>query len=408
MVSLGFLSIISSFSSRALAPLLAVVLSLSLMGPAGAIDFDVTKLTDTNDGSCDADCSLREAILAANVLAGEDRVLLGAGVHQLSIAGMGEDLGATGDLDITDDTIMLGLGASSSIIDGGAIDRVVDVEMGTTVTIQGVTVRNGLLSNGSGAGIAAGNAELTLVGCTITDNHVGGFGFGGGLGGDMTIIDSTISANSSDGGGGGLVTSFSTITNSTFSGNESLSDLGGAIYVFSLGMVTVDGATIVGNESALLGGGVLIEGSAVFSIANSVLADNMSDAGPDCSGLATSRGYNLLGNNSGCSGFGATGDQVGTSSSPIDPLLSPLANHGGPTDTHQPMVGSPLVDAGNPAAVGSSADACTQTDQRGMSRPIDGDGDQIPRCDIGSFEVGAIFADGFESGDTSTWSLTFP
>ena len=387
----------------------SAILTLAIGTGVSAADFIVTQLTDSNDGVCDVDCSLRDAILAANALAGEDRVLLGEGVHTLSLLGSDEDLGATGDLDITDDTILLGLGARLSIIDGGAIDRVLDAASGTTSRVEGLTIRNGMLPTGSGAGINAGNADVTLVDCMVTGNHVGGFGSGGGLAGDMMISGSTISNNSADGSGGGLVTSSSTVVNSTFSGNQSLSDFGGGMYVFSFGNVTIDNVSMIDNQASIRGGGLLIEGDATVSVANSVLASNSSGSGgPDCSGPAMSRGYNLVGNGSFCTGFGATGDQVGSDVSPIDPVLTTLGNFGGPTDVHRPDVGSPLIDTGNPAAVGSSSDACAKVDQAGIQRPLDGDRDSIARCDVGAVEGGLIFVDGFESADTSFWTLTFP
>src|SRR3989338_1764620 len=95
--------------------------------PALAATFTVSKIADTNDGVCGADCSLREAIGAANALPGADVITLPAGTYTLSIVGAGEDLNATGDLDITGDLTINGAGDTSTIIDGGAIDRVLTV-----------------------------------------------------------------------------------------------------------------------------------------------------------------------------------------------------------------------------------------------------------------------------------------
>jgi len=64
-----------------------------------------------------------------------------------------------------------------------------------------------------------------------------------------------------------------------------------------------------------------------------------------------------------------------------DPLLEPLGDNGGPTQTHALKPNSPAIDAGNPA--------CEVTDQRGVIRPIDGDGDGTALCDIGAFEAAA-------------------
>ncbi len=389
---------------------LLVFVTLFGGGSAQAAEFTVTKLTDTNDGSCDSDCSLREAVLEANGLAGEDTIILGAGVHIFSLAGVDEDLAATGDLDLTDDTILMGQGARLTIIDAAALDRVFDIRPGATVEMVGLTVRNGLLVTSGGAGISI-LGDLTLIACTVTGNQAVGSGFfGGGLaGGPLTLLDSTVSNNVADGGGGGLVIGSPLVmVNTTFSGNRSVNDFGGGIYMFGETIGTADGVTITGNRASMLGGGFQNEGMGNFSFANSVLAGNTVDSGThaDCSGDIASRGYNLLGVNSGCFNFSAMGDQVGTSGNPLDPQLSPLADHGGQTETHRPLSGSPLIDQGNPSTVGSSADACPVQDQRGISRPQDGDGDGFELCDIGAVETRPIFFDGFESGNTASWTLT--
>lgn len=98
---------------------------------AAAATFPVTKTSDTNDLSCDADCSLREAILAANASAGADTVTLPAGTFTLTIIGALEDLCATGDLDVTDDLEIVGSGSSATIISANGLgDRVLHVISG--------------------------------------------------------------------------------------------------------------------------------------------------------------------------------------------------------------------------------------------------------------------------------------
>src|SRR5262245_38134727 len=104
--------------------------------------FTVTKTADTNDGSCNADCSLREAIRAANASPGTDTITLPAGAYTLALTGIGENAGATGDLDITESLTLNGAGSGSTTINAAHIDRVLDILAGT-VTISGVGLFNG-------------------------------------------------------------------------------------------------------------------------------------------------------------------------------------------------------------------------------------------------------------------------
>ena len=114
---------------------------------------------------------------------------------------------------------------------------------------------------------------------------------------------------------------------------------------------------------------------------NTILAHNENaNCGIGSSGSLTSQGYNLESADS-C-GLDATGDITGTT-----PLLGPLQDNGGPsvglgeaTLTHELLPGSPAIDAGDNSG-------CPTTDQRGVLRPVDGDGDTVATCDIGAYEV---------------------
>ncbi len=129
--------------------------------------FTVTKLTDTNDGICDTDCSLREAILAANVSPEQAiTVSLPAGVHRLTIAGQDEDLGATGDLDVRpvkgQRILMTGQGANLTIIDAAGLgDRVLNV-FGGEVVVEKLTIRNGRVEQNANYSHNAGGAILLV------------------------------------------------------------------------------------------------------------------------------------------------------------------------------------------------------------------------------------------------------
>jgi CSLREA domain-containing protein len=146
---------------------LAAALSMTAR-PAYAATFVVTKTADTADGTCDADCSLREAIVAANAAAGADDITLPAGVYTLSLTGAVEDASLTGDLDISDDLTINGAAAATTVIDGNASDRVLHVHAGN-VTIDNVTIRNGDALNNLGGGVK-NNGVLVINSSVITDN----------------------------------------------------------------------------------------------------------------------------------------------------------------------------------------------------------------------------------------------
>src|SRR6185369_2268772 len=97
---------------------------------------------------------------------------------------------------------------------------------------------------------------------------------------------------------------------------------------------------------------------------NSIIANNYfsgtSGVGPDVNGTFTSQGYNLIGAVNGSTGFGAIGDQFGTTNSPLNPNLRPLGNYGGATPTLPPAAGSPAIDQGRSFGL--------ITDQRGRAR----------------------------------------
>jgi hypothetical protein len=131
-------------------------------------------------------------------------------------------------------------------------------------------------------------------------------------------------------------------------------------------VVTVVDSTVAGNRTDGTGGGLRVGATRTPATLTSTLVagNTAATAGPDVSGplLATSA-HNLIGDGSGASGLtgGSNGNQVGTAASPLDPRLGPLQNNGGPTQTMALLAGSPALNAGDPAQLGVA-------DQRGVVR----------------------------------------
>ena len=203
---------------------------------------------------------------------------------------------------------------------------------------------------------------------------------GGGIWNDTTgtlnISNSTISDNTANDGGG--IYNFSgtqTLTNSTVSGNTA-SASGGGIYNSSDTMTLIN-STVTDNVAETGSGGGIRNIGTFAELVNTIIAVNSAASlGPDCFGSPTSLGYNLIGDDTDCDYTAATGDLV-----TADPLLGPLQDNGGDTETHALLAGSPAIDA-IPVADCNDTDGVPVTaDQRGVTRP------QGPDCDMGSYEL---------------------
>jgi hypothetical protein len=358
---------------------------------ARAAVFIPTTLSDNNSGAdCGTHCSLRDAIRAANATEGPDVILLSTGTYTLSLAGAGEDLGASGDLDISEDVTLVGRDAINTTIDGAALDRVFDVQAGAKLELIGLTVLNGRTVDGPGGGIRV-LGELAITRGVITGNHSQS-GSGGGIHGQgttskVTLIQSTVWANTTTVNGGGLsIEGTVEVINSTLSGNTA-AGLGGGLYATSHSEGEVLNSTITTNN-ALQGGGVFVVSDPFISVThpnfeNTIIARNGTGVEGDCSGYAHSGGHNLLGIGSagagtGCPDFSASkGDILGTAAAPVNPLLGQLAAIGGTTPVHVPSAGSPALNHGS---------GCEEVDQRGAERAA--------ACDIGSVELSALCLNG--------------
>ncbi len=328
----------------------------------------------------------------------------------------------------------------------------------TDVEIYANTIVDIVSGSGRGAGLAVDyTGSATLDNVRIYNNHVNVAGGGGGVyfAGDLSLVDSAIYGNSvTNGQGGGFYAYYPggslLIDRSAVTGN-SASVSGGGFYVYGQGecstcALDIRNSTISGNSTAGDGGGIAA-GSFTVKLFNATVADNTADSNaddsgnggglwsdvatvsiqnsivatnedlstisgtnaPDCqagTGEITSGGYNLVGAADGCSWTSATDDQVGSIASPVNPQLDPLANNGGGTLTHALQASSSAIDAANPAAPGGGGSACELTDQRGVTRPLDGDGDSTPVCDIGAYEAPTLATPTPTPTDTPTPTFT--
>jgi CSLREA domain-containing protein len=335
-------------------------------------DFHVNKTADTADGSCTvADCSLREAIIAANSASDADTIHIPPGTYVISISGAGEDNAATGDLDIKSELTILGDPYEPTVVDGGGLDRVFHIVGGVIVRLEWLTITNGSSIGGGGIAVGHSLANVTVDRCLVIGNTT--TGFGGGLRNDGDVLyvrNTTVTDNTADQGGG-------------------LAALGDGTLALVFSTVRNNSATSISNGmqiSAHSGNSVVLE---------STIIDNAARVGSACwfSNLVFS-GHNIESPGHSC-GLNGTGDMDDVTASSL--ALGPLAWNGGPTRSFS--IG-PASIAGNLGGAGN----CPPVDQRGGPR---NDG----FCDIGSYELNAVppqllFRDGFESGGTTMWSAT--
>lgn len=276
------------------------------------------------------------------------------------------------------------------------------------LTLQDTTLSGGLLTgaNDSGGAVLGSFGNVRLIDSTITGNSVDALG--GGIymfGGTLAVTNSTISGNSAGLVGGGITThqtSSATITNSTISGNTSA--YGGGVWWRSTNSATLINSTITNNTATTGGGGgVLATGSVATIFKNTIVSGNIASNAPERREVQIASAMDLHGddfNLFGVNGAGGVGtpsgslvldttdadsdgkvDFVPAAGVLIEDILAPLAlNDPGMTTTHALVAGSPAIDA-------VEFGVCPPTDQRGVSRPLDGDGDTVARCDIGAFEL---------------------
>ena len=312
--------------------------------------------------------------------------------HAISLAASGDSIRVaaatyTEHLTISISLTILGSGAKTTILDGGGVGRVVTISSAAAhVTLSGVTIRNGRarffgggISNSGTlmviASVVSGNTSYNFCAANCSDSGAGIINFKGAT---LTVTRSTISGNhaalpctpastscSSVGGG---INNLGTlkVNNSTISGNGALFSGG----IANRGTLSVNNSTIARNNGIVGGIGIF---SGTATLQNCIVANFV---GGNCGGTIVSNGYNLSSDDT-CN-FTSTGDLKNTG-----PMLGPLQDNGGPTQTMALPSGSPAVDAGNPSGCTDGLGHLLKTDQRGKPRP---DTEDTGGCDIGAYE----------------------
>lgn len=309
----------------------------------------------------------------------------------------------TGVISVDRTINLIGPGASTLALSGGDAQAILAVEETGDLTLSGLTLTNSLGSAITNAGslsltdavirdsteaMALGRgaclstfgpltvARVTFTGCSAY--NAGAVDLGGG---PASFDSVTFALNETTGNSGGamIVSSIEdvTITNSTFSGNftTGADRVAGAIGVFeSPGRLVLSHNTFFGNSATGAGGAIFMAEQTRVDLKGNLFAGNSAVSGPDMFvdplATLTSLGFNLLEDGSG-SGLvdGVNGDIVGQPA-----MVQPLANNGGPTETHTLSPGSVAIDVIPP-------EECSVTvDQRGEARPVGGG------CDLGSVE----------------------
>ena len=278
---------------------------------------------------------------------------------------------------------------TGSTVDGNQTGSVFTVNDTITATLSMLTITNGNAGDAAGnqGGGIQNNGTLTVVQSTINGNTATtgeSTGLGGGIfnhfSAALTVINSTISGNSATAGGiGGGICNQNAITviNSTISGNSATaSGFGGGLFNVEGATATLVNVTINGNTAGPgRGGGLTNAPFGTLNFTNTIISSSSAGSG-DCVnfGAIGTNSHNLV-QDGGCSPA-VSGN----------PKLGPLQNNGGPTFTHALMAGSPAIDAGDDAILGSPN--FLTTEQRGPGFPRKAN----LHVDIGAFEFqGPIF-----------------
>jgi CSLREA domain-containing protein len=439
---------------------LLVLALLAPIAPAEAQTFIVNSTLDVVDaapgnGTCataTSTCTLRAAIQeASRTTSGNVLILVPPGVYKVTIpiptANPCARTDATGGFIIKNykprTITVAGTDPGSTVVDGGALDGVFDVDAvpGSTTTLANMTIRNGNRLNTCkrfGGGVhaystAGSPGAVTIDNCVITDNLAQS---GGGIFNESTTMSVTRSVVRNNRtsfqhpqvSAGGGIENFSgslTVDASTISGNKAqvptsatsatASDgNGGGIGMFD-GPVTITNSTISGNTADGNGGGIDVTGvigSTTLQLRNVTIVGNTADANAnnvgDGGGLADNTkdvviDNSIIGGNADSGGQGVDCSMAGTTTLAIRyaaiPALQTCSTHTSPAPVglinSLPNPISALqangglgqthdLLPGSPARDAGDPSGCGfPTDQRKVPRP------QGVRCDLGAVEAGA-------------------
>lgn len=407
---------------------------LAAFPPAVAADeFVPTRFDDPPPNGCKpADCSLREAIKAANNHGGPDRVSLASGTYRMEIPGTTGASIEDGDFNVFGNLTIRGRGTQNTKVNARGLDRV--FATGGRAKFIGMTIKGGDSSANAahtsvGGGITAIGERVVIKNVRITDNDAQ---FGGGISSvaeELLITKSTLYYNRAVEGagldlrsnvtqpvtnirastfvsnpatlkGGGILADgfnsggnnadpFLIVENSTFYNNVAVT--GGGPDTYQGGGIMADNGAVVGIEqttikdnragdaySTGIGGGIYQHSGAVINPGDSILVGNGVGTGVGTGVKSDVAGAQCAGTISGSGGnlvqqpaattCGMSGGSTETTYAGAN--LGTFGDYGGPTDTIPLLTGSPAIGL---------AGSCPLKDQRGVARPVQD-------CDSGSFE----------------------
>lgn len=225
-------------------------------------------LTVTNTSDSDAG-SLRQAIADA---ASGDTI-------NFSLSGCPCTINLASAIYINKNLTITGPGIDQLTLNGASGHRVVNIEISLTVSLYGMTIRNGSVAlDGAGIFVGAGDT-VTLDQLRIVDNSATGTGSGGGIynnGGTLTVSNSRVATNSAA-AGGGITNYYGTLTlNNVIVEGNIASNQGGGIYNEGTGAMTLVNVGVLGNSAATTGGGIINFATNPATITNSVIDSNVA------------------------------------------------------------------------------------------------------------------------------------